>query len=131
VWGLGAAVGAYAVSLATGWASWAAIAHLGAWINLFNLIPVFGLDGAHGFSSLTRLHRWIAVSVAGLAALVTQDGMLVLITLLGAIRASTGGAKTRDDGALWLYVFLILALGAMLLIEVPGIPRERAPIFGA
>src|SRR5262245_12629675 len=44
LWGLGAALAAYVVFLATGWSSWAAIARVGAWINLFNLLPVWQLD---------------------------------------------------------------------------------------
>jgi Zn-dependent protease len=46
IWGLGAAGIAWLVFLATGWAAWGAIARVGAWINLFNLLPVWQLDGA-------------------------------------------------------------------------------------
>jgi len=31
----------------------ARIAHFGAWVNLFNLVPVWQLDGARGFRALT------------------------------------------------------------------------------
>src|SRR5881296_4352047 len=41
LWGLGAAAAAYAAYLGTGGGIWAAIAHFGAWVNLFNLVPVW------------------------------------------------------------------------------------------
>ena len=40
----------------------AAIAHTGAWINLFNLLPVWQLDGNRGFAPLARDGR---LAVAG------------------------------------------------------------------
>src|SRR5256885_5819705 len=48
LWGLGAALAAYAVYRATGVGVWGAIAHMGALVNLFNLVPVWQLDGARG-----------------------------------------------------------------------------------
>ncbi|MGH7337610.1 MAG: site-2 protease family protein, partial [Myxococcota bacterium] len=45
LWGLYAVGACYAVHLATGWNSMAAIARVGAWINLFNLLPIATLDG--------------------------------------------------------------------------------------
>ena len=46
---IAAAAVTYVLHLVTGWASLAAIAQVGAWINLFNLLPVWQLDGARGF----------------------------------------------------------------------------------
>src|SRR2546430_11600704 len=51
IWGAGAAIAAYGVYLATGAGIWGAIAHVGAYINLFNLLPVWQLDGGRGFRS--------------------------------------------------------------------------------
>src|SRR3989449_3180384 len=65
LWGLGAAAAAYAAYLGTGGGIWAAIAHFGAWVNLFNLVPVWQLDGGRGFPALTRRQRGIAA--AGIA----------------------------------------------------------------
>src|SRR5437870_12068434 len=66
LWGLGAALAAYAVYRATGVGVWGAIAHMGALVNLFNLVPVWQLDGARGIRAATRLHRWIAAAVIAL-----------------------------------------------------------------
>lgn len=129
MWGLGAAVVATLVWQLTQASIWAAIAKLGAWINLFNLIPIFGLDGDHAFRALSRGQRWLAAGVIAAALLLVQDGMLILILLLAVIKACAGGAKTADRAALLQYGFLIAALSALLLLEVPGVPTRRAPIF--
>ena len=46
VWGLSAAIVSWVIYLATGAPIWLAIAELTGFINLFNLIPVWQLDGA-------------------------------------------------------------------------------------
>src|SRR5437016_2211797 len=63
LWGLGAAAAAYAAYIGTGGGIWAAIAHFGAWVNLFNLVPVWQLDGGRGFRALTRRQRGDAAAV--------------------------------------------------------------------
>jgi Zn-dependent protease len=35
-----------------------ALAHVSAWLNLLNLIPIFGLDGAQATYALDRTQRW-------------------------------------------------------------------------
>ncbi len=118
-WGLGAAIGAYLVFLATGWQSWAAIAQVGAWINLFNLIPVWQLDGSHGFRTLTRHQRWLAVAAIGVAWFFTAEGMLILLLIAAGARAL--GRQTADKPdrfGLLQYVVLVAALAAMTEINV-------------
>lgn len=119
-WGLGAAIAAYAVFLATGWGIWAAIAYFGAIINLFNLIPIWQLDGGWAFKAMSRSDRWIAS--AGIAAMwfLTTEGMLVLILLLAIWQAAGVQAPKRSDRAgLVQYLALIAILSAMCLIKVP------------
>ena len=67
VWGLSAAVVSWGIYLATGAAIWLAIAELTGFLNLFNLIPIWQLDGARGFHALSRQERWIVVGVVALA----------------------------------------------------------------
>ena len=57
LYGLGAALGALGMYYATGRPIWAVIAHFGAMINMFNLIPIWQLDGSRGLRSLTRTQR--------------------------------------------------------------------------
>jgi len=119
--GLGAALAAYIVYRATGIGVWGAIAHFGAWVNLFNLVPVWQLDGARGFRALTRQQRWIAVAVIAGIWLVTSEGLLVL---LGIAAAATAGfahaADEPDHTALGQYAFLVAVLALMTWIAVPG-----------
>ncbi len=66
IWGAGAGVVAFVIAKWTGNNTWLAIAELTGFINLFNLIPFFGLDGSHGFKALNRGQR--AVVLAGFVA---------------------------------------------------------------
>ncbi len=113
-WGLGAALAAYAVAMATGSKFWAAIAHITAVINIFNLMPVWQLDGSRGFHALSRLQRWIAVAAVAIAFAISREGMLVLVGLVAVWRALEKNLKqTHDWRALVTYVILIAALSAL------------------
>ena len=121
LWGLGAALAAYAVYRATGVGVWGAIAHMGALVNLFNLVPVWQLDGARGFRALTRPQRWIAVAVIAVLWSVTSEGLLVLLALAAAATAAFGrAAEEPDRTALLQYAFLVSVLSLMTRIAVPA-----------
>jgi Zn-dependent protease len=120
LWGLGAALAAYAVYRVTNVGVWGAIAHFGAWVNLFNLVPVWQLDGARGFRALTRHQRWIAVAVIALMWFVTSEGLLVLLGVAAAATAGFGRAADEPDHtALAQYAFLVGVLSLMTRIVVP------------
>src|SRR5438034_7211671 len=125
IWGVGAAAAAYAIYFATRAGIWGAIAHVGAFINLFNLIPVWQLDGGRGFRALTRRQRWIAVGVIGLAWLLTSEGLLVLLLVAAAAAAWFGDAAPEPDGtALLQYAWLVAVLSLMTRISVAGAARR-------
>lgn len=120
VWGTTAAIIAYGVGLAMGWPSWLAIARVGAWINLFNLTPVWQLDGSHAFESFTRTQRWLATAAIGAAWFATHEGMLAILLFVAIGRTLvTKPAGRRDDPALMWYIGLVAVLSAMCLIKVP------------
>jgi Zn-dependent protease len=119
IWGLGAALAAYAVFLATGNHTWGAIAQVGGWINLFNLLPVWQLDGARGFHALSRAQRWIAVAILAAMWLVTKEGLLVLLALAAAFAAWRGDVPEEgDDRALVEYGALAIILSLLTRIPV-------------
>ncbi|MFN0134732.1 MAG: site-2 protease family protein [Phycisphaerae bacterium] len=120
IWGLGAALAAYGVSLASGSLAWAAIAKVGAWLNLFNLLPVFGLDGARGFRSLVRWQRWtVALAFVG-AWMATGDGLLLLLALVAiGVAVASAPATEPDYPAFLTFLVLIASLSAISALNVP------------
>src|SRR5881296_319834 len=124
LWGLGAALAAYALYRATGVGVWGAIAHFGAWVNLFNLLPVWQLDGARGFRAMTREQRWMAVAVIALVWVVSKEGLLLLLALAAVASAGFGRtAEQPDHTALLQYAFLVAVLSLMTWIQVPAAAR--------
>lgn len=115
LWGLGAAVAALIAAAVTGSAFWAAVAVTGAVLNLFNLMPVWQLDGSRAFASLTAGHRWLAVGAVALAWALTRDGIVALVVLVAIARAvSTASAVQEDRGALAQYAGIAIALALVV-----------------
>jgi len=54
IYGLGAALASLGLWWATGQPIFAAIAGVGAWLNLLNLLPIGPLDGGRGFHDMSR-----------------------------------------------------------------------------
>ena len=125
VWGLAAALTCSVIYRLTGQAAWGALAEIVAGINLFNLTPVWQLDGAHAFKALTRENRWIIVlAIAGAWALRRPTGTLLLVFLLVficAVIAAFGreAPPQADRRTLLEFVLLIAALTALTMIDVP------------
>ena len=121
VWGLGAAVACYLVYQLTGAPLWAALARSGAFINLFNLLPVWQLDGSRGFAALARGQRWWITAVLVGAWAWSSEGLLVLLALVAAVRALGRDAPAKpDQRTLIEFVALVVALTALARIHVPG-----------
>jgi Zn-dependent protease len=111
----------------TGVSIWAAIAQVGAWINLFNLLPIPPLDGGRGFRSLSRGQRWIVVAVMAAMWAVTKEGLLILLVIVAAWRALSEKTKVEPDPkGLLHYALLVVTLSAMCLIPVPNAPLRTA-----
>ncbi len=120
LWGLGAAVGAYLVFLVGGGPVWAAVARIGAWINLFNLFPVWQLDGSRGFRALSRHQRFWVTIIIGVAWFLTAEGLLLLLLVAAGWRAWTGSKDEEGDRIAFVeFVGLVVALSLMTLIPVP------------
>jgi Zn-dependent protease len=122
LWGCGAALAAYAAFRATGIPYWATLAHWGALINAFNLIPVWQLDGAHAFKAMSRPHR-ITAAAAVLAAAVLSGERMLWLPFIGAGWAifTTKPAERDDVRAVGYYVALVGALSLLAALS-------RAPI---
>jgi Zn-dependent protease len=120
LWGLGAALAALGVYLVSEWPSWLAIAHVGAWINLFNLIPIWQLDGGRGFSSLSRPQRWLAVAAIAATWFFTGETLLLVLLIAGCFQAVQVTAPPKPDRlGLIQYVALVAALSGLCLLAPP------------
>jgi Zn-dependent protease len=120
IWGLAAGMVAYGVGLATDSQIWFAIAQSTAFINLFNLVPFWQLDGGRGFHALTQPQRWLAVGVIGGAWMLTHQGLLLLLLILAVVQAFRSGAREPDSGALATYAGLVVVLTWLMGIPVAG-----------
>ena len=113
VWGLGAALAAAAIYFVTRAPIWLAIAQLTGFINLFNLIPVWQLDGSRGFHALARWERLALVAVIGLALLLTEQRLLLLIGGVAVWRALQRETGPGDVRVLATFVVLVVALSLL------------------
>jgi Zn-dependent protease len=126
IWGLAAALVAYGVGRVAGFPSWLAIARVGAWINLFNLVPVWQLDGGRGFRALTGRQRLWATAAIGVAWLLTLEGMLLLLLVGALVRVAQKDKPAEPDRrTLVEYVLLVAALSALSATHIPEMPAAN------
>jgi len=122
IWGLAAAAGCFLLYVTTAQPYWAALTHTGAMINLFNLMPVWQLDGDHAFKALNRTERWIATGVTAGMLLVTGEGLLVLVGILAVVQALREAPNADGDRtALIQFAGLVIALALLMKMPVPGL----------
>lgn len=119
IWGLAAALAFFGAALAFRSPALAAIAQLGAVINLFNLIPIWQLDGGRAWRALGRSQRWLATAAIATAWSLTEEPFLILLILAALFRnLSERPAAEPDRAVLIEYIGLIAALSAMTMIAV-------------
>ncbi|HEY1341144.1 MAG TPA: site-2 protease family protein [Bryobacteraceae bacterium] len=121
LYGLGAAAAAMALFAATRAHIWSALAHFGAVVNLFNLIPVWQLDGSRAFHSLTRRQRGLILVLAVVLWIFTSNPMLFLIAAVAAWRMFTRDWQSEpDSGGMIRFAAIMAALalvGALSPVE--------------
>jgi Zn-dependent protease len=118
IYGLGAAIAAFGLYRVTGLKICGVIANFGAVINLFNLIPVWQLDGSRGIHSLTRYQRGILLAAAGVLWMLTSIPMLLLIALAGAYRMFTKDWQEEPDNTgLGHFLMLLVALSVVVMLS--------------
>ncbi len=123
IYGLGAALVCLVLWQVTQLQIFAAIAGVGAWINLFNLLPFGSLDGGRGFHAMSRVQKAIATAIVGAAWYFSGDGLLVLI-FIGCI-IQLMAHKSKDPGypkAAWIYCGLVVVLTAIAMVRTETAP---------
>jgi Zn-dependent protease len=114
IWGLGATLIAFGIYHVTGDPLYAAITHISAIINVFNLMPIAGLDGDRGFRALTQGQRILATLVLGAMWYYTGEGLMILVLIVAAARALFGkGAATLDHRTLAKFILLTVSLSLL------------------
>jgi len=131
--GLGVSAACYAFGLFTHEHFWLAAAYLGAFLNLFNMVPVPPFDGG-GIAAVFSPRIWIFGFIAFIVAAVFLHMPLLFVILLGLIglpRAIAGfkghydpayyavAPLQRTSVALW---YLATAFGLVYLMTISRVP---------
>jgi Zn-dependent protease len=136
LWGLGAACAAAAVGAILSSPIALGVASFSGSLNLFNLIPVWELDGARGLRALSKSERLIVAGVAAAIALALHQWMPAFIALFALPRAfgrdvakrdtdpSANAKDVGDRGMLLLFVALMVALATIALLPLPALAAK-------
>ena len=116
IYGLGAALVSLGLWQVTSLPIFAAIAGVGAWINLFNLLPFGSLDGGRAMQAMSRIEKIACVLCVGVAWTFTHESMLILILIvsIGQLFSQKQNTAGYRKAAI-VYCFLVFALTAMSL----------------
>ena len=113
--GLIFALGCGVVATATGSPLFSALAHVSAWLNVLNLIPVLGLDGAQATYALDKTQRWLVLATALIFFGLLHEWTFCFIALGMGFRLWTGGYPDRPSTKTMVhYVLLLFALGLII-----------------
>lgn len=115
IWGTAFAIGAFLLYMLTDEPAIGAIAHFAAWINLFNLLPVWQLDGARGFRALSKQQRILVVALMVAIGYFLGETFLYILAALGAIKIFTGDAPETGDAKTMIQFCGLLIVLAMLM----------------
>jgi Zn-dependent protease len=123
--GLLAAAACAAIYFQTKVEFWAALAYAGSWLNLINLVPVLGLDGAQATHALDRTQRGLILAAAILFFAFLHEGVFLFIAAGMAWRLFRGATPENPSSATMIrYTLLLFLLGALM-----GIVPETASQF--
>ena len=122
LWGMGAAVACLGLFFWTHNPLFEALAYTGAWVNLINLIPVLGLDGAQATYALNRLGRGLILASCVVLFALMREGVFLFIGAGMTWRMFTNDAPEENSvGTLAGYLAMLIALGAFLyFVPDPG-----------
>jgi Zn-dependent protease len=115
IWGTAFAIGAFLFYMLTDEQAIGAIAHFAAWINLFNLLPVWQLDGARGFKALSKQQRIIIVVLMVAIGYLLGESFLYILAALGAVKVFSGDAPEAGDAKTMIQFCGLLLVLAMLM----------------
>ena len=111
----------------TGNPLWAALARVGAVLNLLNLIPIWVLDGGQAVLALSKMERIILLTASLALWLLLGQNMFFLVALAAGYQAFfSGDLPQRPSVAITVYFVAVLtALGVMISILPEHALRSR------
>lgn len=123
IWGTAFAIGAFVLYTLTDEPSVGAIAHFSAWINLFNLLPVWQLDGARGFRPLSKQQRLIVVAVMIVTGFLCGESFLYILAVFGLFkifsRETVEAPPNGDLKTLIQFCGLLIVLALLMAVPIP------------
>lgn len=121
IWGAAAAIVALGIGLALHQRTILTVASVGAMINVFNLIPVWQLDGGRGFRALDVKQRLIVAALAAVTGLLLQQPMGFAVAALGAVRAKSDLPPRGDARAFHTFAALLVILAVVARVAGPTV----------
>jgi Zn-dependent protease len=104
----------------TGGPMWAALAHIGAWLNVLNLIPVWILDGSSAAIALSRVERALLAAVGVALWLIVGDIVFFLLACGAVYRVFTRDAPAESSKFIAAYYLVVLVCLGAVLHTVPA-----------
>ncbi len=117
LFGFGAALLCGGIAESTGSPLFSALAHTGAWLNLINLVPVLGLDGAQATYALNRLQRGLILATSIIFLVISHEWVFLFVALGMAWRTFTGAEPERPSTPTMVrYMLLLFFLGVIIFL---------------
>ena len=105
----------------TGNGVWAALASVGAMLNVLNLIPVWVLDGGQAALALSKLERIGLLTLSLTLWLVFGQGIFFLVAAGSGYRVFTKDMPPHHDRGIALYFAAVLTFFALILRALPPV----------
>jgi Zn-dependent protease len=122
IWGLAAAIVSWLLGIGFHLPLAIVVAKVGAWMNLFNLTPVWQLDGSRAFRALDQKQRVIAIATVAAAIFLSAGdvhGILIIVLGFGVFRVfEKSPEKIGDLRTLAEYVILVASLSALASLPI-------------
>jgi Zn-dependent protease len=119
--GLLASVVCAALWWQTGDALWAALARAGAWLNVFNLVPVWVLDGGQAVQALSKTERMMLLTASLALWLVFRESVFFLVAVGAGYQAFFAkDLPAHPSSKTTIYFVLVLTALGIILRMMPG-----------